>query len=393
MTSANDTILIRGRISGEAAASDLRIQNGRVVSMEPASEAPADIGSADSIVTTPLFDIQVNGAFGFDLQEGAASPEGVRAITDALARWGVGYWVPTLMTASLEEMAQGCRAVAQALREDAEVRRAVPGIHLEGPFLSPHDGPRGAHSRAHIRPPRLDDFERLVEAADGQVLYVTVAPEVEGALDFIEAVANKGIVVSIGHHQADAETVAAAVDAGARMCTHLGNGLASMIHRHHNPIWPQLAEDRLACSLIADLEHLPAPMLKCLVRAKGADKVVLTSDAVHITGRPPGKYTLAGQAVELTGERIQLSGTDLLAGSALLLVQGIVNAVEAGAMTLSEACAGATTIPGALFGCEGPLTPLRPGAAANLVVFAIDPIEGRGRARIEGVFIDGERRA
>jgi N-acetylglucosamine-6-phosphate deacetylase len=335
-----------------------------------------------------LFDIQVNGVRGMDLQSGNLTVDDVAAITTELARCGVSRWAPTVITGSLDAMAHACEMIASAM-DDPAIARAVPGIHIEGPYISPMDGPRGAHAKAFVRNPDLKEFNRLYKAARGRILYVTLAPELPGAAKFIRALTARGIVVALGHHNGSASDIAAAVDAGARLCTHLGNGLASMIHRHVNPLWPQLSEDRLTAGLIADLEHLPAPALKTFVRAKRPARVILTSDSVHIAGLPPGKYSLGTQAVELLPSgRICLSGTDLLAGSSLMLLQGVVNAHQVTDMTLPEAFAAATTTPARLFGVKLNGLP-KPGAKADFILFDIDKTGPRWKAVIRDVFVRG----
>ena len=235
-------------------------------------------------------------------------------------------------------------------------------------------------------------FDRLLAAANGRILYTTVAPEVRGAIRYIKEVVKRGVVVSLGHHNGDADQIKRAVDAGARLATHLGNGLAPMMHRHLNPLWPQLAEERLTCSLIPDLEHLPAPVLKVFVRAKRPEKVILTSDVVHIAGLEPGRHALGGVPVELTRQgRIQLGSTGLLAGSALMLLQGVVNAVQVGAMTLEEAVASTTTIPAKLLGVKHAFSLPSVNRRANFVVFDIDKQQPQWRAVVRAVFVDGER--
>jgi N-acetylglucosamine-6-phosphate deacetylase len=376
---------------GETSPVDVVVQDGTVLSIGPAGTGPVDIGSPDTHIGAPLFDIQVNGAFGINLQGRDARAEDIRALCDQLAAVGISHWIPTLITGSFEDTLHGCQIVTEA-RRDPTVRRAVPGVHLEGPYISPKDGPRGAHPRAHVRRPDIAEFDRWLEAAEGQIAYTTVAPEVPGAFDFIRQVTARGVVVSLGHHAASADDVADAVEAGACLCTHLGNGLASSIHRHENPLWPQLAEDRLTASLIADLEHLPAPMLKTLVRAKGAERVILTSDCVHIAGLPPGRYSLTGSDVELTDTgRIRVIGTDMLGGSALMLLQGVINATRVADLTLAQAYASATTIPETLFALNNRCAPLRPGAPADLLAFTIDQTTPRWTAQIQAVYIEGKR--
>ena len=152
----------------------------------------------------------------------------------------------------------------------------------------------------------------------------------------------------------------AAVKAGATLCTHLGNGMAPQIHRHHNALWPQLADDRLYASFIADLEHIPPQALRVFARAKGPQRTILTSDSVFLSGMKPGKYDMFGTAVEMKRSgRVCLAGTELLAGSSLMLLQGVWNMYQNTDLTLKEAFASATTIPKTLFNMPTTNWPLR----------------------------------
>src|SRR5262249_28292297 len=159
----------------------------------------------------------------------------------------------------------GFRVLAKACDGDARVANAVPGFHLEGPYISSEDGPRGAHPRPHVRAPDRAEFERLQEAAGGRIRLVTLAPESAAAIAFIEWLARRGIVVAIGHTAATAEQIHAAIAAGAKLSTHLGNGSHALLPRHDNYIWAQAAADQLWASLITDGHHLPAAVVRCLV--------------------------------------------------------------------------------------------------------------------------------
>jgi len=378
---------IRGTIVGQKTVSDIVVRDGKVASIKAAGRNRVDVGSRTTLIGPTLFDIQVNGVRGIDLQAPIVTPEDVRSVTDMLAAWGVSQWVPTIITGPLDAMAHACRTVAEAM-QDRTVARAVPGIHLEGPYISPLDGPRGAHSKDYVRNPSIREFDRLYKAAEGRILYVTIAPELDGAPAFIKAVVSRGVAVALGHHNGSADDIARAVDAGARLSTHLGNGLASTIHRHHNPLWPQLADDRLAAGLIADLEHLPAPVLKTFVRAKRPRNVILTSDCVHIAGLKPGKYQLGGMAVELLPSgRICLSGTDLLAGSSLMLLQGVVNAARVTDLSIEEAFSCASNIPAKLFNLTRRFSLPTVRAKADFVAFGVV----KGKAEVRTVYIDGNR--
>lgn len=381
--------ILRGKLLGDDQVSDVVLCNGRVEAFKEGGAGRADYGSPSTIIAPTLFDVQVNGYGGMNLQGGKVRPEDVCALTDGLAAQGVSHWIPTLITSAQKDLERGCRVIAEAM-QDRAVKRAVPGIHLEGPHISPMDGPRGAHPKRHVRKPNIREFDRCMKAMDGRILYVTLAPETDRAIPFIKALVKRGVLPALGHHLADAHTIAKAVDAGARLCTHLGNGLKAEIPRHNNPLWPQLAEDRLTASLIPDLEHLPPAALKTFVRAKGPDRVILTSDVVHIAGLKPGVYSLEGSKVELLPSgRICLSGTEFLAGSSLGLLQGVVNAARVTDLTLEQAFACASSIPGRFFGLRHRFALPRMGGRADLILLKLDKSKPKWRARIVASFVNG----
>ncbi len=385
-------ICVRGTLLGDEHPCDILVDGSGIVrQISGVSKSPADIGGDSFLIAPTLFDIQVNGAFGIDLQDDAVKAEDVLRLSDFLARQGISMWVPTLITAPHASLLRRCRLLGE-LMQDRCFSASVPGIHLEGPYISPLDGPRGAHEKAFVRKPDLREFERLYKATGERILYVTVAPEMDGAIPFIRAVTRMGVVVALGHHAAEAECIQKAVDAGARLCTHLGNGMASQIHRHHNPLWAQLANDQLTASLIADLEHLPQDVLKTFVRAKGPRKVILTSDVVHLAGLPAGAYSLLGVSVELkkTG-RICLSGTDLLAGSSLMLLQGVFNAARATDLSLKQAFDCATRIPCRFFNLRKHYRPVV-GKKADFILLNVQRRTGGDMPKVVAVFINGERK-
>ncbi|GMU90948.1 MAG: hypothetical protein AMXMBFR4_00060 [Candidatus Hydrogenedentota bacterium] len=391
--SETGAVRVRGTLLGENTPNDIVVRGGRIASIAPAGKQRPDAGSSKTIIAPTLFDIQINGCGGHDLQRPDVTPATVARVSDELAKAGVSHWIPTFITASLRDLEHGCRVIAETLRDRAMARR-IPGVHIEGPYISPEDGPRGAHAKRHVRKPDLREFDRLYKAADGKVAYITTAPELPGAIPFIKEVASRGVVVSLGHHNATPDQIRRAVDAGARLCTHLGNGLAAQINRHHNPLWPQLADDRLACSLIPDLEHLPADVLKIFTRVKGPQACIFTSDAVHLAGMKPGRYQLGEMPVELKRSgRICLVGTELLAGSAIGLLQGIVNAAHVTDFSLKHAFASATTVPAKLFRLPYRFPPPAVGAPASFIAFDIVPARNRPRAVPQAVFIDGKRYA
>jgi N-acetylglucosamine-6-phosphate deacetylase len=259
----------------------------------------------------------------------------------------VVHFLPTVITQSAAHIERCLRAIVAACAEDAAVRASVVGIHLEGPYLSAIEGARGVHPVEHIRWPDWDEFAHFQEAARGNIRIVTLAPELPGALPFIERLARDGMVVAIGHTLATPNELIRAVDAGATLSTHLGNGAPSTLPRHPNVIWEQLAEDRLFASAIFDGHHLPTSVMKILVRAKGIDRLILTSDATALARMPPGVYDdQLGGAVELHADgRLSLLGTPYLAGSASSLKDGVENAVRLAGCTLAQACRFASANP------------------------------------------------
>jgi len=255
---------------------------------------------------------------------------------------------------------------------DAEIARAIPGIHVEGPYISSEDGPRGAHPRAHVRPPDWDEFQRLQDAAGGRIRMMTLAPEVAGALPFIEKLAAGGLIVAIGHTAASPECIQAAIHAGARISTHLGNGAHAVLPRHPNYIWEQLASDALWASFIADGHHLPASVLRCLLRVKTVARLILTCDASPFAGLPPGRYRDWDQDFEILPEgKIVLPGTAFLAGSWAFTDHCLATVLGLGEVSFADAIDMATARPRELLGL--PRREIAAGQPAELILFDWQP--------------------
>ncbi|MFC4555197.1 N-acetylglucosamine-6-phosphate deacetylase [Georgenia faecalis] len=339
--------------------------DGVVTGIDRSTAAPGDL----PYLAPGLVDLQVNGYGGADVNADEPSADAVREITHALAAVGVTSWVPTVVTASEERIGAALRAVAQARDADAAVAAAVPFAHVEGPFLSDRDGPRGVHDAGQIRPVDAAEVERWL--AHGPVGYVTLSPHTADAAGEIAAIRRLGVEVSVGHTHADPGQIRAAVDAGASLSTHLGNGIFAELPRHPNPIWTQLADDRLTCGLIADGHHLPPETLRTMIRAKGPGRAFLVSDATALAGSAPGCYTTAvGGEVELSATgRLSYRGTPFLAGAAVSLAFGLAYAVRHAGVSVAEGIALASTTPGALVARMGgaPRGVLRLGAPADLV--------------------------
>ena len=321
--------------------------DGRIVRREASSDPDPRL-----LVGPGWTDVQVNGFAGHDVNGDPMPPDGFEAMRRALTATGVTRFLPTVITAAAHDMSARLAAIAQACDASEAVRRAVPGIHLEGPFLSPEDGARGAHPLSAIRDPDRALFDAFQEASGGLIRLVTLAPERPGALELIRYLRSHGVVVAIGHTLADGQRISEAADAGAMLSTHLGNGAPALLPRHPNVIWEQLAEDRLYASAIFDGHHLPPSVMRVLLRMKGPDRLLLTSDAVSLAGRPPGVYEgQVGGKVELhTNGRLTMHGTAYLAGSASSLADGVATAVDRLDTAPRDAVAMASRVPETLLG-------------------------------------------
>jgi N-acetylglucosamine-6-phosphate deacetylase len=339
-----------------------------------------------------LIDIQVNGYGGQEFSAASITPERVASIAEQMAAFGVTRFCPTLTTETGAVMQHALRAIAAACESSPMVARRVAGIHLEGPYISPEDGPRGAHPQPCCRTPDWDEFQRFQEAAGGRIRILTMSVEFTGAAKFVEQLTRAGVVVAIGHTAANAEQIRAAVDAGARLSTHLGNGSHHLLPRHHNYVWEQLAEDRLQASLIVDGHHLPPALVQTFVRAKTPHRCILVSDLSGYAGLPPGRYAARTLDVEILGSgRLVIAGQrELLAGATAAIGEGVANVMRFAGVPLAEALAMATEHPARLLGLDP--GGLAPGQPADLVLFDLLDADDTRSARfsVRAVLIGGE---
>lgn len=292
---------------------------GLLVSYSNRIEAIESVDSTDlPWLSSGLIDLQVNGYAGHDVNGEEASVDAVEAITERLARAGVTTWVPTIISASEESITRSLALVMEAKSLSAVVDHAVPFAHVEGPFISDQDGPRGAHPLSQIRPINAAEVERWLE--HGPIGYVTVSPHWENSAEEISQIRQLGVHVAVGHTHADTDQIRSAVDAGATLSTHLGNGIFANLPRHPNPIWAQLADDRLDAGFIGDGHHLPPETLTAMIRAKG-NRCFLVSDSAMLAGTKPGKYIndIGGEVELFANGRLEQSSSGLLAGSGVNL--------------------------------------------------------------------------
>ncbi len=330
-------------------------------------------GVSEALYLAPSWiDLQVNGFGGVDFNSPEASGEAVVKAIRMMFASGVTRFYPTVITGSPEDMTGALRNLAK-LKEELPEGPAMEGYHVEGPHISPDDGPRGAHPKRWVRPPDIAEFDRMQDAARGGIRLLTLSPEWPEAPRYIEELVRRGIVASIGHTNANSVQVADAVKAGATFSTHLGNGAHLMIPRHPNYIWDQLAEERLSAGLIVDGIHLPGAFIRVALRAKGLDHVALVTDATMTAGCAPGRYRLGEQDVDLTPEnKVVLAGSNILAGSALRMDRGVENLMKLASLSLADAVTMATRNPARMGRIAGRQRGLTPGDRGDLVQFRFD---------------------
>ena len=342
----------------------------------------------DGIFITPGFiDLQVNGFAGVDYNSPTTPLEEIASSIRTMFSTGVTRFFPTVITGSPEDMLGALRNLAFA-RETLVEGPAMEAFHVEGPHISPNDGPRGAHPARWVRPPDFGEFQRWQDAARGNVRLVTLSPEWPEAPHYIDQLGREGVVTSIGHTRATRRQIEDAVSAGATLSTHLGNGADAVLPRHPNYIWEQLAEDKLAASFIVDGIHLPDAFLNVALRAKGVERSVLITDAVMPAMCTPGPYRLGEVEVELQeDQRVVLRGGTRLAGSSLRMDAAISNVMRTAKLSLTEAIAMATVNPARVGRIAGRLRGLRPGDRSDVVRFRVES----GHVRVLETFLAGER--
>jgi N-acetylglucosamine-6-phosphate deacetylase len=347
------------------------------------------VDSGGLFLAPGFIDLQVNGFLGVDFNDPKCTPEQIARSIRGLFSTGVTRFYPTVITGSPADMLGALRNLKSA-KETLREGVAIDGFHVEGPHISPDDGPRGAHPLRWVRPPHLDEFRRWQEATGNQIRIVTLSPDWPQSLPYIEAIAAEGVVASIGHTNATTQQLADAVSAGATLSTHLGNGAHPVLRRHPNYLWEQLAEDRLMADFIVDGIHLPPSFLKVALRAKTVARSVLVTDAAAPAGCPPGRYQLGEQAVELTADnRVMLVGRERLAGSALRMDRGVENLMRIAGLSLADAVTMATTNAARAGRVPGRTKGLVPGDRADIIEYVFNKSDLS--ITIQSTYISGEK--
>ena len=334
----------------------------------PSQERVVDLG--DSILTPGLIDMHVHGGAGHDVMEGC--DESLAAIERLMVRHGVTSYCPTTVTAPLDQTLKSLEDLARAAeRADGDggrdSTRAQPlGIHLEGPFLS--HARRGVHPAIYLQPASSEAFNQMWDAAAGRIRVLTIAPELEGALDLIVDASRRGVCVSVGHSNATLVQAIAGIQAGVRHATHTFNAMRRFDHRDPGLLGTILTDRRLTADIIADGIHVAPIVVDLFVRCKGVDGAVLITDGISATGMPDGTYRLGSFEVQVRDNRCESHGK--LAGSVLTLDRAVRNMMSFAKVSFQDSIRMATLNPARVLGIEHRKGLLQPGADADLVVFS-----------------------
>jgi N-acetylglucosamine-6-phosphate deacetylase len=281
-------------------------------------------------------DLQVNGFRGTDFSGPELTTDTFAQCCRAVLANGCSAFLVTLITSPIQVYRRNLPLIARVIKRD-EFRGAVLGIHLEGPFISAKPGVVGAHPAASVREPDIPLLQQMQQWTDGHIRLVTLAAEAKGAQQVARWATDHGIAVSIGHSLYGPADLNKLVQAGATALTHLGNGLPNTLPRHDNPIWAGLANDALTAMVIADGHHLPTPVLKTIIRAKGVTRIAVVSDASPVAGLPPGRYQVFGNNAELAASgRLHDPQKQCLVGSSFTMLQCMNHLASLGLLSLEE---------------------------------------------------------
>lgn len=345
---------------GEVAYPEVSIEDGRIVRVDEGSRH----GSTDTL-TAAFFDVHVHGAVGVDFM--AATPAEIAEVGRFLARRGVGHYLATTVTASIDLTLRALENLADSIEGERghEALIAFPvGIHLEGPFVS--HAKRGVHPVASLQEPSVELFDRMQEAARGHIRLMTMAPELPQALELIEHTTAGGVRVSMGHSMATATETLAAIAAGATSSTHLFNAMRALDHREPGIVGTILDRDDVYAEAICDGVHLDPAIVRLWLRVIGEERAILVTDGISATGMPDGPYKLGDFDVDVKNGVCLLGET--LAGSVLTMDKAVANVREFTGTSLGTAVRLASRNPARMMGMNE-LTEIAVGRPANFNVF------------------------
>jgi N-acetylglucosamine-6-phosphate deacetylase len=343
------------------------VEDGRIAAIESREEAELPSGAVEhsfpaATLAPAFFDVHIHGAAGHDIME--ATPEALSTMGRFLAARGTGAFLATTVSAPLDATLRSLEGLARLIEraEDKGKARAV-GIHLEGPFLS--HSKRGAHPSNRLLAPDIAVFDRMFEAAEGNVRLITLAPELPGAVELAGHAASRGVRVSVGHSDASAADTRRAIAAGATSATHTYNAMRALDHKNPGILEVVLTTDELFAELICDGIHNLPELVLLWWRAKGLERAILVTDAMSATGMPDGEYQLGNFAVQVAGGRATIG--DVLAGSVLTLDRALENFLKFTGATVEQGLRLMTVNPAAMTGFKDGTGTLAVGGRADFV--------------------------
>jgi N-acetylglucosamine-6-phosphate deacetylase len=318
----------------------------------------------ESTLIPAMLDVHIHGSGGHDVME--ATESALSHIGAFLGRRGVGAYCATTVTAPLDTLLRSLNGLAKLIRMPMDGARPV-GIHLEGPFLSPHK--RGAHVESQLQTPSIALFDRMWEAAEGNIRVMTIAPELPNAEETIAHASRLGVRVSMGHSNANGDAARAGVMAGAVTATHTFNAMRRFDHRDPGLLGEVLGNDRLFAEIICDGLHVDPAIVRVFWKTKGPDRAMLVTDAMAGTGMPDGAYRLGEMEVHVKNGRCVI-GEDTLAGSTLTLDRALRNFVDFTGASLGDALLLATRNPARMTGLDSEIGSVVPGRSADIAVLS-----------------------
>lgn len=373
---ANKTLLTATTVlaaGGTLENGSVLIEDGRITRVGTREEVEASAGAQlvefpGAVLAPGFVDIHIHGGAGYDVMHASASE--LAAFEKFLATRGVTSYLPTTITAPVDQTCVSLERIAAAVEtadaraRDGELRAQPVGIHMEGPFLS--HAKRGVHPPEFLQPASVETFDKLWQAARGNVAVITIAPELENAQYLIREAAGRGVTVSLGHSDATAAQARAGIEAGGRHVTHTFNAMRGLDHRDPGMAGVALGDDRLSAELICDGVHVAPDAVRIWYRAKGPDRAVLVTDALSATGMGDGTFQLGTFEIEVHGNRCEHKGT--LAGSVLTLDGAVRNLMSFAGAELAYAIRAASVNPARVAGVSGRKGSIAEGADADMVV-------------------------
>ena len=336
---------------------DVYVNDG-VFSDKPSGE---EIDCSGLMMWPGLIDIHTHGAVGNDHMDNGVDIE--KEIAGFMAKKGVTTYIPTIMTNTREALVASCKNIKEA-NEKGTGGAKIGGIHMEGPYFSMKY--KGAQSEEYIRDPDIDEFNEINEASGGLLRMVSVAPERNGAVEFIKQASEK-CKIAIGHTDSDYETAIAAINAGASVLTHTFNGMRGLHHREPNAIGAAVTSENVMCECICDGHHIHPAMVKLLFSAVGSDRFVIISDSLRSAGLADGEYTMADGRRIFVKDALARLEDGTIAGSSANMFDNVVNTVKFG-ISLKDAIKCASYNPAKAVGIENIAGSIDIGRAADFLL-------------------------